>query len=80
MSESRWTDLEPEPGDFDTELATINPRFVHAHHGHPDTTVRIVVSIEGEDATRLQRVSAARGETPSQLITQLLREADHSPG
>jgi len=80
MSESPWTDLEPEPGDFDTELATINPRFIDAHHGDQDAKVRIVVSIEGEDATRLQRVSTARGETPSQLITQLLREADHSPG
>lgn len=80
MSESPWTDLEPQPGVFDADLVTIDPRFVDAHHGNPDAKVRIVVSIEGEDATRLQRVSAARGETPSEVITQLLREADRSRG
>lgn len=79
MSESPWTDVDPQPGAFDADLATIDPRFVGAHHGNPDAKVRIVVSIEGEDATRLQRVSAARGERPGELITELLREADHSP-
>jgi hypothetical protein len=48
------------------------------HRGNPDAKVRVVVSIEGEDAKRLQRVSAARGETPGQLIAELLRDADPS--
>jgi hypothetical protein len=30
MSESPWTDLEPEPGDFDADLETIDPRFIDA--------------------------------------------------
>jgi hypothetical protein len=76
MTPTPWTDLEPQPGDFDADLATIDPRFVEAHHGNPNATVRIVVSIEGEDARRLQRLSAARGEKPTQLIAKLLREAD----
>lgn len=76
MSESPWTDLDPQPGDFDAELATIDPRFVDAHRGDPDAKLRVVLSIEGEDAKRLQRVSAARGETPGELIAELLREAD----
>jgi hypothetical protein len=78
MSESPWTALEPEPGDFDADLATIDPRFVDAHKGDPDAKVRVVVSIEGDDAERLQRISAARGETPGELIAELLREADRS--
>jgi hypothetical protein len=61
--------------DFDADLQTIDARFIDAHRGDPDAKVRVVVSIEGEDAKRLQRVSAARGETPGELIAELLREA-----
>jgi len=78
MSESPWTDPDPQPGEFDADLATIDPRFVDAHHRNPDGKLRVVLSIEGEDAKRLQRISAARGETPGQLIAELLREADGS--
>jgi hypothetical protein len=78
MSASPWTDLEPQPGDFDEDLATIDRRFVGAHRGNPDAKVRVVVSVEGEDAKRLQRVAAARGERPSELIAELLRDADTS--
>jgi hypothetical protein len=35
-----------------------------------------VVSIEGQDARRLQRLSAARAEKPTELIAERLREAD----
>lgn len=78
MDNSAWKDVDPQPGDFDHELVTIDPRFVETHRGDPNGTVRVVVSVEGEDAERLQRVSAARGETPSQLIADLLREADRA--
>jgi hypothetical protein len=76
MSKSPWTDLDPQPGDFDADLATIDPRFIDAHRGDPDAKVRVVLSIEGEDAERLERISAARGQTPGELIAELLREAD----
>lgn len=76
MSEPPWTDLEPQPGDFDAELATIDPRFVAMHQGRLDAKLRVVVSIEGEDAERLQRISAGRGERPGVVIAELLREAD----
>ncbi len=76
MSESPWTDPDPQPGDFDADLATIDPRFVEAHRGNPQAKVRIVISIEGEDAERLQRISAARGEKPTDVIAELLRDAD----
>ncbi len=76
MSEEPWEHLEPQPGDFDVDLATIDARFVDAHRGDPNATVRIVVSIEGEDAKRLERISAARGEAPSDVIAGLLRAAE----
>jgi hypothetical protein len=53
-----WTELEPQPGDFDADLATIDPRFVESDHGDPNAKLRIVLSIEGENASRLQRISA----------------------
>jgi len=76
MTPNPWKDLDPQPGDFDADLATIDLRFMEVHRGDPNAKVRIVVSIEGEDARRLQRLSAARGEKPTELIAELLREAD----
>jgi hypothetical protein len=78
MSESPWTAVEPQPGDFDGDLNTIDSRYAKSHRADPDARVRIVVSIGGEDAKRLQRVSAARGESPSELIAELLRDVDPS--
>jgi hypothetical protein len=76
MSPSPWTDLEPQPGEFDADLATIDPRFLEARPGDPDAKLRIVVSIEGEAAQRLERMSADRGVKPGAVIAELLREAD----
>ena len=76
MTPNPWKDLDPQPGDFDTDLATIDLRFMEVHRGDPNAKVRIVVSIEGEDARRLQCLSAARGEKPTELIAELLRQAD----
>jgi hypothetical protein len=36
------------------------------------------VSIEGEAAIRPQRISAARSEKPTEVIAELLREADRA--
>lgn len=80
MTPMPWTDLDPQPGDFDADLATIDARFVEVHRGDPSAKVRIVVSIEGEDARRLQRLSAARGEKPTELIAELLRDAEKPAG
>lgn len=77
MSESPWTDLEPQPGDFDEDLATIDPRYTERHRGNPDAKVRILVAVEGEDAKRLQRIAAARGQRPTDVVAELLRDADH---
>lgn len=76
MSESPWKDPDPQPGDFDVDLARLDPRFVEAHRGNPQAKVRILISIEGEDAERLQRISAVRGEKPTDVIAELLRDAD----
>ena len=76
MSESPWTALEPQPGDFDQDLATIDPRYIERHHGDIDAKVRVLLTVEGEDARRLQRIAAACGQKPTELVADLLRDAD----
>lgn len=78
MSRDPWKDPDPQPGDFDTELATIDPRYVGAHGGDPDASLRILVSVEGEDAKRLERIAEARGKKPGDVVAELLRDADRS--
>lgn len=76
MSNDPWTTDDPQPGDFDAVLATIAPALVEHHDGNPDSTLRILVSVEGEDAHRLERLAEARGTSPHDVIADLLRSAD----
>jgi hypothetical protein len=59
MTQSPWTDPEPQQGDFDADLSAIDSRFAEALRGDPRARVRIVLSVEGEDTRRLQRLSEA---------------------
>jgi hypothetical protein len=76
MNKDSWEDPDPQPGDFDAALAAIDPRYVEAHHGNPDAQLRILVSVEGEDAKRLERIAEARGKKPGDVVAELLRDAD----
>jgi hypothetical protein len=75
MAKDPWTDSDPQPGDFDADLAAIDPRFIEVHEGNPDAKLTIVVGIEDEDAEQLQRLAAARGQRPGEVISSLLRSA-----
>jgi len=76
MSSDPWTADDPQPGDFDAVLATIDAAYVERHDGDPSATLRILVSVEGEDARRLERIAEARGRTPHDVVAELLRDAD----
>jgi len=78
MSKDPWTDPDPQPGDFDGDLAALDARSVAHHDGNPDAKLRILVSVEGEDAERLERIAAARGKKPGDVVAELLRDADQS--
>lgn len=43
MTKDPWTDEDPKPGDFDANLAAIDPRYVEAVAGNPDARLTIVV-------------------------------------
>jgi hypothetical protein len=76
MTTAPWTSEDPQPGDFDAVLATIESEYVERHEGDPSATLRILVSVEGEDARRLERIAEARGQTPHDVVAELLRGAD----
>ncbi|MEA2409660.1 MAG: hypothetical protein QOC77_221 [Thermoleophilaceae bacterium] len=76
MSNDPWTKPDPQPRDFDVDLATIDGEYVERHDGHPEATLRILVSVEGEDARRLERIAEARGQKPGDVVADLLRGAD----
>jgi len=76
MGSNPWTDPDPKPGAFDAELATIDPAHVEVHEGHPDAKLRILISIEGEDAKRLERIAEAQGKKPGDVVADLLRDAE----
>ena len=78
MPSDPWTDTDPGRGDFDAELASIDSRYVEAHEGDPDARLRILVSVEGDDAERLERIAGARGQKPGDVVAELLRDADRS--
>ncbi len=76
MNADPWTDPDPAPGDFDADLASLAPEFVTASAGDPGATLRILVSVEGEDANRLERIASAQGKQPGEVVADLLRAAD----
>lgn len=76
MTTDPWTDPDPKPGDFDAELATLDPRYVERHDGDFEGMLTILVSVEGEDARRLERIAEIRGKKPSDVVAELLRDAD----
>ena len=78
MSIDPWTDPEPQPGDFDGDLAALDPRYIDRHDGNLDGKLMILVSVEGEDAERLQRLSERRGKKSADVVADLLRNADRS--
>ena len=76
MSRDPWTDPDPQPGDLDAELALLDERAFDYHEGDPSRSFGLMVVMEGEDASRLARIAEARGQKPSQVLAELLRDAD----
>lgn len=73
MSTDPWTAEDPQPGDFDALLGNAQPE---RHDGNGDAVLRVLVSVEGEDAIRLERMAQARGQSPHDVVAELLRDAD----
>jgi hypothetical protein len=76
MEKNTWTDPDPQPGDFDEDLAAIDPRDLQVVEAGSGGKVTIVVSVEGEDAKRLERLAKERGKALHEVVADLLRDAD----
>jgi hypothetical protein len=57
-------------------LAAIGVKLTLLRHGY-GAELRILVSVKGEDARRLERIAIERGKKPGDVVADLLREADH---
>lgn len=75
MGKDPWTDPDPQPGDFDAELDRLQPDQIEIHEGNPDARLTILVSVEGDDAKRLEQIASERGQQPGEVVSQLLRSA-----
>ena len=70
-----WTEPDPQPEDFDEEVAVIDPRDVQVVEAGTGGKVSIVVSVEGEDAKRLEHTAIERGQGVDQVTADLVRNA-----
>jgi hypothetical protein len=75
MTKDPWTDDDPQPGDFDDELTAIDPRDLQVVEAGSGAHVTLVVSVEGEDAKRLERIAAERGQGVDEVVADLVRNA-----
>jgi hypothetical protein len=72
MTKDPWTNPEPRRGDFDAEL---DHGQIEIHEGNPGAKLSILVSVEGDDAKRLERIASERGQQPGEVVSELLRGA-----
>ena len=51
------------------------PAVPPARGGNPNAKLTILVSVEGDDAKRLEQIASERGQQPGEVVSQLLRGA-----
>lgn len=73
MGKDPWTDPDPQPGDFDSELDRARSDQIETHAGTLTAGLSILVSVEGDDAKRLERIAIERDLQPSEIVSRLLR-------
>jgi hypothetical protein len=72
MTKDPWTNPDPQPGDFDGEF---DRGQIEIHEGNAGAKLSILVSVEGDDAKRLERIASERGQQPGEVVSELLRSA-----
>lgn len=75
MSESCTRIPDPKPGDFDAELATVSNADLEFVEAGPEIALAIEILVEGQDALRLSQIAAERGQSPGEVVAQLIRSA-----
>ena len=75
MAKDPWTDPDPQPGDFDAALDPARSDQIEIRAGNPDAKLSILVTVKGDNAKQLERIVTELGRQPSEVVSQLLREA-----
>ena len=75
MAKTPWTDSDPQPSDLEAELDRARSDQIEIREGNPDAKFSILVSIEGDDAKRLEQIASKRGQQPGEVVSELLRSA-----
>jgi hypothetical protein len=78
MTNDPWADSDPQPGDFDEFLTSIDsgdPRYIEVHEGSPKAKLTRAVRVSREDAARLDELAAKRGQKPGEVVAELVRNA-----
>ena len=73
MTKDPWTDPDPQPGDFDEFIRTMDPRDVEFHEGNPAAKVTIVSEATGEEAKRLERLALESNPPLHDVLADLRR-------
>lgn len=66
---------DPQPGDFDKELESIDPAQVEIVDASADRMVSIQVIVQGDEAATLEEIAQSRGQEPSEVVAALIRAA-----
>lgn len=79
MSKDPWTDPDPQPGDFDEFLASIDPRdprYVQVvEPGNGAKVTRLPAGMDEDDVRRLAALAVERGKTIGEVLVELVRNA-----
>jgi hypothetical protein len=73
MPKDPWTDPDPQPGDFDEFLASVDESEIEVHEGNPDAKVTIVSEATGAEAERLKRLALASDPPLYDVLADLRR-------
>jgi hypothetical protein len=78
MTKDLWTDPDPQPGDFDEFMRTVDPSEIQVVKAGSGARVTIVSEATGEEAARLERI-ALETDPPLEDVLADLRRADRRP-
>lgn len=66
---------DPEPGDFDAELDSIDVQDVEVVAQSEERRLVVQFTLAGDDADRLARIARSEGRSASVVVRSLIRDA-----
>jgi hypothetical protein len=66
---------DPLPGDFDEELAKLDPADVQVVEASHDRHLVVQFTLDGDDAAVLDEIARSQGQRPGEVVRSLIRAA-----